>query len=147
MKRSIIVASLILLMLVSVMALLPEGNPDVNEGIQFQFGTWNEVLELARKEDKLIFLDVYASWCGPCKMLKANTFPNAKVGEFYNANFINFAVDAEKGEGIKLASIYNVTAYPTLLFVDGTGKLVAKTMGYHNADKLLEAGQKIQNIH
>jgi thiol:disulfide interchange protein len=143
MKTLVILSAIALAVLVSAMTPSPKGDTNTGIGINFQTGNWNETLELAKKENKLIFLDIYASWCGPCKLLKSKTFPDAKVGAFYNINFINYAVDAEKGEGINLASIYSVTGYPTLLFIDGNGKLVAKTMGYHNPDELLEVGQKI----
>ncbi len=51
-------------------------------GIEFHVGTWQEALELAKKDNKLIFLDISASWCEPCKLLKKNTFPDEKVGAF-----------------------------------------------------------------
>ena len=44
------------------------------EGIAFFKGTWQEVLEQAKKENKLIFMDCYTSWCGPCKMLAKEVF-------------------------------------------------------------------------
>ncbi len=123
--------------------LLNAGEKDNEKGINFHSGTWSEALELAKKENKLVFLDISASWCGPCKMLKNYTFPDEAVGAFYNANFINVALDGEKGEGITLAQKYGLTAYPTLLFIDGNGKLVAKTTGYHNAKDFLELGRKV----
>ena len=57
---------------------------DTKEGIQFHKGTWAEALALAKKDNKFIFLDVYASWCGPCKQLKKRTFSNDKVGTYFN---------------------------------------------------------------
>ncbi|MFW5756403.1 MAG: thioredoxin family protein [Tangfeifania sp.] len=54
-------------------------------GIRFHQGNWEEALQKAEKEGKPVFLDISASWCGPCKMLKSRTFPNKEVGEFYNA--------------------------------------------------------------
>jgi thioredoxin 1 len=116
-------------------------NPE--KGIEFHLGTWQQVLEQAKKENKLVFLDLYASWCGPCKVLKLKTFPNADVGQFFNANFINYAVDAEKGIGVELAKKFNITGYPTLLFVDSNGKLVAKTVGYHTPKQLLDVGKQV----
>lgn len=114
------------------------------QGIQFYEGSWDEALKLAKEENKLIFLDIYATWCGPCKKLKANTFPDEAVGEYYNANFINLALDGEKGEGRELARKYAIKGYPTLLFVDRNGTVVARTAGYHNPDKFLDLGKGVK---
>jgi thiol:disulfide interchange protein len=112
-------------------------------GIQFHKGTWSEALALAKKENKLVFLDISASWCGPCKKLKANTFTDAEVGKYYNSTFINVELDGEKGEGINLARKYGVRGYPTLLFINPNGEIVQGTAGYHNAKQFLELGQSI----
>ena len=114
-------------------------------GISFHQGTWDEALQLAEKEGKPIFLDISASWCGPCKRLKANTFPDDEVGEFYNANFINVMVDGEKGEGIELARKYEIRGYPSLIFVDNNGQLIAQTAGYRNPEQFIEIGKTIIN--
>jgi thioredoxin 1 len=118
---------------------------ETEKGILFYEGSWAEALKLAKEENKLIFLDIYATWCGPCKRLKANTFPDEAVGEFYNANFINLALDGEKGEGRELARKYAIKGYPTLLFVDHTGAVVTKTAGYHNPDKFLDLGKAVKD--
>jgi thiol-disulfide isomerase/thioredoxin len=81
-------------------------------------------------EDKLVFVDVATTWCGPCKQMAANVFPDKEVGELFNKNFINFKIDAEKGDGIKIAQDYGVREYPTYLFVDGAGVLVYRSVGY-----------------
>ena len=110
------------------------------DGIQFVNKPWKEIIEQAKQEDKLIFVDAYTSWCGPCKSMSANVFPDKKVGEFFNAQFINAKIDMEKGEGPKLAQQYKVRAYPTFLFVDGDGKVVHQSLGYHDVDQLLDLG-------
>lgn len=117
---------------------------DSEEGIQFHKGTWNEAVSLAKKENKTIFLDVYATWCGPCKMLKKTTFSNKKVGEFYNANFINVSLDGENGEGPIIARKYGVRAYPTLLFIDQNGNVISGTAGFRLPNDLLELGKSIK---
>lgn len=144
MKYFIVISSLFILLILTL-ANPFESNSSTNKeaGIAFHQGSWNEALELAKKENKLVFLDISASWCGPCKMLKANTFQNPEVGKFYNANFINVAVDGEKGEGIGLARKYGIRGYPTLLFINPEGKVVARTTGYRNPKKFLELGKKI----
>lgn len=116
---------------------------DTKEGIQFHNGTWEEALQIAKKENKLIFLDIYATWCGPCKQLKKNTFSNAEVGTIYNQNFINVAFDGEQGDGKILMQKYALRSFPSLLFIDGNGKVIGQTVGYHNPSQFLELGQKI----
>ncbi len=115
------------------------------EGIQFFTGTWQQALDLAKKENKMIFLDAYASWCGPCKKMKRTTFTDKNVADYYNKNFINVAMDMEKGEGPMLAERFSVEAYPTLVFIKPDGKVFGKTMGFHNANEFLQLGQKVIN--
>lgn len=143
MKRLLNILLLVVFVLVTAMNPIPSEPSNDGTGIHFQEANWSEVMQMATKENKLVFVDIYASWCGPCKALKSKTFPDIKLGDFFNEEFINYSIDAEIGEGVNLASKYKVTAYPTLVFVDGNGNLVAKTMGFHSADELLEAGHKI----
>ncbi|MBL7802428.1 MAG: DUF255 domain-containing protein [Saprospiraceae bacterium] len=111
------------------------------QGITFEQGSWNTILAKAKSENKLIFLDAYAAWCGPCKMMTKQTFTNAEVAKYYNANFVNAKIDMEKGEGPDLADKYSVQAYPTLLFIDGDGNVVHRALGYHDADPFIELGK------
>ena len=71
------------------------------QGIQFREGSWKEILEIAKKENKLVFVDNYTSWCGPCKKMVSEVFPLKEVGDFYNANFICYKLDCEKGDGVE----------------------------------------------
>lgn len=112
-------------------------------GVQFHQGTFDEALKLAKKENKLIFLDIYATWCGPCKRLKSTTFSNEEVGKLYNQKFINVALDGEKGEGLELTRKYAVRGYPTLLFLDYKGNIVTRTGGYHNVSEFIELGKTV----
>jgi len=107
-------------------------------GIQFIEQDWEQALKTAKDKNKLIFLDIYATWCGPCKMLKQHTFSDSSVGEFFNKNFINVSVDGEKGVGPKLAQQYSIEGYPTLIVADETGKPVLITAGYIPADVLMQ---------
>ena len=111
------------------------------EGIQF-LHSFEEAMAQAQKENKLIFMDAYTTWCGPCKMLNRNTFPNAEVGKFYNKNFVNLKMDMEKGEGPALAKKYGVRVYPTLLFIDRFGKTVHQAAGYRGPKSFIELGKK-----
>lgn len=100
------------------------------QGINFEKGDWKTVKEKAVKENKLIYIDVFAKWCGPCKFMALKYFPTKEAGDFYNEHFVCYKIDAEEGEGITIADKYDVTAYPTNLFIDGkTGKLIFRTSG------------------
>ncbi|MBK6623016.1 MAG: thioredoxin fold domain-containing protein [Saprospirales bacterium] len=110
------------------------------QGIRFEQTSWESVLQKASSEGKIIFMDAYAEWCGPCKKMSKDVFPDPGVSAYYNEHFINVKMDMEKGEGIALAEKYGVAAYPTLLFVDGTGELVHRAIGYHATDDFLELG-------
>lgn len=100
------------------------------QGIKFEDSNFAAILAKAKKEKKLVFVDAYASWCGPCKLMVKNIFPLQTVGDFYNSHFINAKIDMEKGEGIGLAKKYNVKAFPTYLFINGDGEEVHRTLGY-----------------
>ena len=117
---------------------------DEGKGITFFEGTWQETLAQAQKEDKLIFLDAYASWCGPCKMMKKNVFTSTKVGDMFNEKFISVKMDMETEEGLALATLYRVSAYPSLFLIDHNGDVKKYAVGYHNARKLIEFGETIE---
>ncbi len=123
-------------------ALLLSLSVAAQEGIQFQKNNFGEMLEKAKKENKLIFIDAMAVWCGPCKLMDKNVFSQKSVGDFYNANFINGKFDMEKGEGLELAARYGVRSYPTFLFINGDGQLVSRNMGYLPESTFLELGKE-----
>ncbi|MCP4439069.1 MAG: DUF255 domain-containing protein, partial [Aureispira sp.] len=112
------------------------------DGIQFFKGTWEEALEEALSTNKPIFLDAYTSWCGPCHWMSNNIFTDEQVAEFYNKNFINFKQDMEKGIGPQLTSYYHVSAYPTLLFIDGKGRQILSSEGSKKVDPFIKLGEK-----
>lgn len=115
------------------------------QGIEFNHQPWADVLAKARAENKIIFMDAYTSWCGPCKLMSKQTFPDESVGKFYNANFINVKMDMEKGEGVELSTRYNVMLYPTLLFISAAGEVVHRVAGYHDAEQFLALGRQALN--
>ena len=111
------------------------------EGIVFIENSWIEALHQAQVKNKYIFVDAYATWCGPCNMLKNITFKDSKAATFFNANFINVAIDMKRGEGPVLAQQWGIQAYPTLLVFDSNGKPVTGTMGYMGANALIKFGK------
>jgi thiol-disulfide isomerase/thioredoxin len=107
-------------------------------GTEFVEKPFDELLAMAKAEDKIIFIDAYTTWCGPCKQMAAKVFPLEEVGTVYNERFINAKFDMEKGEGPDLAKRYGVVAFPTYLFVDGKGDIVHKGIGYIPVEQFLE---------
>ena len=112
-----------------------------SQGINFTEGSWQSVKEKAAAENKIIMVDVYADWCVPCKVMAKNVFTNSLVGDFYNANYINYQIDAEKGEGVSFAKEYNVEFYPTILFINAGGELLEKKIGAMNDVDFILAGE------
>ncbi|MBB6108249.1 Thioredoxin-like [Mucilaginibacter lappiensis] len=108
--------------------------------INFIENSWSEALKQAAAKKKYIFVDAYATWCGPCKLLKATTFRNKDVIAFYNSNFINVAMDMEKGQGPELAAQWGLRAYPTLIIFDAKGKPVYGTVGFIKPDDMIKFG-------
>ncbi len=100
------------------------------------------VLDLAKAENKLVFVDLYADWCLPCKLMEEDVFTHEETADFMNANFINYKVDGEKGEGPDLVMIYEVQAYPTLLFLDHRGRVLTRKMGAAYHRELLELAEE-----
>jgi thioredoxin 1 len=113
------------------------------DGIQFTEATWAAVVKKAKAEKKIIFLDAYASWCGPCKLLQKNVFTRPEVGDLFNKNFVNVKVDMERGEGPQLAKMFPLEAYPTLFFIDPNGKIIKKVIGYQSPEALISIGKSL----
>ena len=104
---------------------------------------WETVLQKAKEQNRLIFMDCYTVWCGPCKGLSQNVFPQKEVGDFFNANFVNAKYDMEKGDGKMLYEKYkaHIIGFPTLLLIDQDGNVVHQMAGYQEPDALI-AGMK-----
>jgi thioredoxin-related protein/chorismate mutase len=134
------------LMKVSLVLLITFVSSAVNaQGIKFFKGTYEEALAKATTEGKMIFIDFYTSWCGPCKAMAKQTFTLKKVGNFYNKNFVCCKVDAEKGNGPELAKKYAVSAFPTFIYADNKGKALHNAAGFQEEEAFIELGKIAMN--
>jgi thioredoxin-related protein len=124
-----------------------------SQGIHFQNLSTTEALAKAKKEHKLVFIDVYTDWCGPCKYLSNSVFIDQALGDYMNEHFVSIKVNGEdgqeieggefgegneEGEGVKIMEEFSIDAYPTLLFLDPERKLLKKVVGAMEAEALIE---------
>lgn len=118
--------------------------PEMASGSSIHFieGQWDVANKEAVKSKKYIFVDAYATWCGPCKQLKATTFKDKEIAAFFNEHFINVSLDVEKGQGPKLAAKWKVQGLPTLIIFDSKGKKVAQLVGYVGTKDLMDFGKE-----
>lgn len=97
--------------------------------VPFQALTLDAAAKRAAAENKVVFIDFYTTWCGPCKMLDAKTWTNADVGQLVGAKAVALRLDAEK-EGRDLAQRYRIDAYPTLLVLKPDGTELDRIVGF-----------------
>ncbi len=112
--------------------------------IKFEHSTFAEIKAKAKAQHKLIFMDAYTSWCGPCKWMAANIFTNDTVARYYNATYVNAKIDMEVGEGKDIAKQYNINVYPSLLFIDENGELLHRAAGSRKAIDFIDLGKDAQ---
>lgn len=136
MKRNSILSFFAILFLLAGSSILLSA-----QGIEFYQGSWEDALLKATQEDKIIFVDAYAEWCGPCKRMARDVFPQEEVGAFFNRHFINMKIDMEKGMGLEFRKKYPVSAFPTLFFIGPDGEIVQKAKGAQQVDGLIKLGQ------
>jgi thiol:disulfide interchange protein len=109
--------------------------------VHFEPLSWQQALGKARQENKMIFIDVYTTWCTYCRQMDANIFSLPEVGNFHNEHFINLRYDALKADGIAIRNGYRLLGFPTFLYLDPQGMVVKKTAGYQSKELLLQNSQ------
>lgn len=119
-------------------------NLENKDGIQFVDLSFDEAMKKAATEGKRVFMDCYTTWCGPCKMMDTQVFPNQHLGAYFRDHFIALKVDMEKGEGITLRQKFNIEAYPTMLVLDPDETVVARFIGFRGAEDLLNELKELE---
>lgn len=122
--------------------------PVVPEGVAFiENGTVSMLMEKAHIENKIIFLDFYADWCGPCKTMDKEVFLDKGISDYFNKNFINFKVNGDALPGSELANLYNVTGYPTVVFIDPKGVILRKQVGLIYQEQLMSLAEQSVSLY
>lgn len=119
----------------------------MGQGIEFEHSTWQEALEKAKESNKLLFVDAYTSWCGPCKKMAKYEFTKKEVGDYFNEYFVNLKLDMESKNGRAFDSKYPVSAYPTMLFIDGNGNVVKRIKGARPGSRLVKEAKAVMGGH
>jgi len=107
----------------------------------FQELGFDEALAAAKRDGKVVMVDFFTTWCGPCKRLDSQTWPNAEVRKWLGEKTVALKIDAEKE--VKLAKRYSVSAYPTILFIKPDGTRIGQILGFKPPAGFLEAARRI----
>lgn len=99
------------------------------QGVEFVEAPLKTILSQAKKQKKLVFVDCYTSWCGPCASMARNIFPQKVCGDYFNATFVSTKFDMEKGEGATLQKTWKCIAYPTFIILNADGKEITRLTG------------------
>lgn len=108
------------------------------QSIDFYYNNLESAKREAAKENKLVFVDGYTTWCGPCKWMDANVFTDPALIKFFNNSFVNVKMDLEEGKGISFAEKYNPPAYPTFYFLTPNGEIQHMALGAFDAQNLMQ---------
>lgn len=114
-----------------------------SQGIVFsKISDFNAILNLAKSENKNIFIDFYAPGCIPCKAMKDSVFPKKEVGEFYNKNFINLTLNGAAIKNDSLVSSYVIISYPTYIYLNSKGEVMHRGFDKMSAEEFIQLGEK-----
>lgn len=107
------------------------------QGVNFRELTYEEALKAAKAEKKLVFLDAYTSWCGPCKQMAREVFTREDVGEFLNTRFVCVKYDMGRGDGPRLQKLLKINAYPSFLIIRPEGTEQHRIVGGYGAGEFI----------
>ncbi|WP_027454775.1 thioredoxin family protein [Xylanibacter brevis] len=110
------------------------------QGIAFEPDgtTLEQASAKAKAENKLIFLDAFTTWCGPCKMMARTVFPQEQVGAAMNPKFVSVKIDMESPYGAPLAKKLQITAFPTFVIFNADAQEIGRFMGGSSAEEFLK---------
>ncbi len=117
-----------------------------SQSVHFETLSWQQALGKARKENKMLFVEVFTSWCTYCKQMEHEVFTTDEAGNFYNQHFINVRYDALKSDGIQIRKSYALIGLPMFLYLDPNGLVVKKTVGFQNKETFIGNGDSAVSL-
>jgi thiol:disulfide interchange protein len=100
----------------------------------------SEALNTAKSQNKPVMVDFYTDWCGWCKKLDSDTYSDSKVQALAD-KFVCVKVDGDKDRASVLK--YDISGYPTIVFLDNTGKEIDRNVGYAGPEEMAQKMQKL----
>ena len=98
-------------------------------------GNLQSTLDRAAAENKLVMVDFYTDWCGWCKKFDRQTLTDSRVQQSLS-RVLTIRLNAEQ-EGRGAANTYQVSGYPTIVFLDKHGKVIGRIDGFMEPDPFL----------
>lgn len=131
--------------LLVLIALIFTANLMAQEAINFSDSTYEEALQHAKKDNKLLFIFLYDLECSHCENMRKNVLTQAPVYEFLNKNFINFKLDSKSQSGIQFVQQNKIPSFPAFLFRDSTEVDVVNFTGEMSANEFIEEANNALN--
>ena len=109
----------------------------VQAQVKFEDKSTDALREMAVRTNKLVFIDLYASWCPPCRTMEREVFSRKDVGEFMGKYFVSAKFDTDKALGRDLMKRYGNGSIPLYLVFDTKGELVGRISGAAPPEKFM----------
>ncbi|MCB0517011.1 MAG: thioredoxin family protein, partial [Bacteroidetes bacterium] len=114
-------------------------------GIMFLNGSWKDALKTAQKQEKIIFVEAYATWCAPCREMEQEVFSNPDVANYFNQNFVNFRANIGTIDGEEFKAKYEVAYLPDIIFLNTDGEVIFRDNGKMSTSELITLAEQLLN--
>ncbi|KPM46612.1 thioredoxin family protein [Jiulongibacter sediminis] len=118
-----------------------------NSQVEFYKGSYDNFLRKAQQLSKPVLIEFWASWCGPCKKMEAETYSDANLADFVNKNFLVYRIDIDSNEGMEIVEKFGIKVFPTVLVADYRGKEIAQLSGFYSAKYFENSLEKLNDEH